>query len=79
MTETPALGPSVIGPETATFSEARLRTQRTLAEVQNRAAFANEGDSAETQAALKRLSRLLDSGVPLKANAPRGYYLSFTV
>lgn len=74
MAETPAIGAPRV-----TFPEAQLRSQRTVTEVRARAAFLNQDDSAEARAALNRLSRLLDSGVPLKPNAPRGFYLNFII
>ncbi len=77
MTDTPVIGAQ---PAPASFTEARLRSQRTLGEARLRAAaMADQPDTAEMRAAVKRLSRLLDAGVPLKPNVPRGYYLSFTV
>lgn len=75
MAETPAIGAARV-----TFPEAQLRSQRTLTEVRAQASvYAAEGDSPEAHAALKRLSRLLDSGVPLRPNVPRGFYLNFTI
>ena len=75
MADIPGVSPNVVS-----FPEAQLRTSRTLAEVRARAAVAPDGaDSLETRTALKRLSRILASDQPLRANAPRGFYLSFTV
>jgi hypothetical protein len=77
MTDTPIVG-AVRAP--VSFADAQFRSQRTLDGVRARAnALSGEADSAEMRAAVDRLSRFLDSGLPLKTNVPRGHYLSFTV
>lgn len=75
MTESPRIAPNVVS-----FPEAQLRTGRTMREVRAQAEIvADQADSAEMRAALRRLNRFLASDEPPRANAPRGYYLSFTV
>lgn len=75
MADTPRISPNVLS-----FPEAQLRTQRTMREVRVHAAVAaDQGESAEMRAALKRLSRILASGQPPRANVPRGFYLNFTI
>ena len=75
MSESPGIAPNVV-----TFPEAQLRTGRTMREVRARAAhIADQADSAEMHAALRRLSRFLASDEAPRAGAPRGYYLNFTI
>lgn len=75
MADTPSIGANPVS-----FPEAQLRSQRTMREVRAHAAVAaGEAESAETRAALKRLSHMLASGQPPRANVPRGFYLNFTV
>lgn len=69
-----------ISPNVVSFPEAQLRTQRTMREIRAFAAVAaDQGESAEMRAALKRLNRFLASDQPPRANVPRGFYLNFTV
>jgi hypothetical protein len=75
MADTPAIGANSVS-----VPEAQLRSQRTMREVRAHAAVAaDQADSAEMRAALKRLARILASGQPPRANVPRGFYLNFTV
>jgi hypothetical protein len=75
MADTPRVSPNGVS-----FPEAQLRTQRTMREVRAQAAVvADQGESAEMRAALKRLSRILASDQPPRTNVPRGFYLNFTI
>ncbi|MEK7244979.1 MAG: hypothetical protein AAB223_03055 [Pseudomonadota bacterium] len=75
MTDTPGVSPNVVS-----VTEAQLRTQRFMRELKAHAAVAADGaESAEMRTALKRLGRILASDQPLRANVPRGFYLSFNV
>ncbi len=75
MADSPRISPNVV-----TFPEAQLRVGRTIREVRAQAeTVADQADSAEMRAALKRLSRFLASDEAPRANAPRGYYLNFTI
>ena len=71
---------SRISPNVVSFPEAQLRTSRTMREVRVHAAVvADQAESAEMRIALKRLSRVLASDQPPRANVPRGFYLNFTI
>lgn len=47
--------------------------------VKNRATFLKSVDSPENQRSLTRFQDIMDSGQPLDANAPRGFYLNIQV
>jgi hypothetical protein len=44
-------------------------------DVNVRAAASGSGDGPHARKAIARLNQLLESGVPLKRDVPRGYYL----
>lgn len=44
-------------------------------DVNARAATASSGDAPHARKAMTRLNQLLDAGVPLNRDVPRGYYL----
>ena len=59
-------------------TEARSRVPspgyQTAQDAKNLAAFTRFNSSAQSRAALERLDRLLKDDVPLREDAPRGYY-----
>jgi len=70
---------SLIGPaatSTQTHSRPDARGYESARDVNARAATAGSGDSPHTRKAIDRLNQLLDSGVRLNPDVPRGHYLN---
>jgi hypothetical protein len=68
---------NTIGPapeRTEAQSRAPSPGYQTAQDARNLAAFTRFNSSAQSRAALERLDRLLKDDVPLRENAPRGYY-----
>ena len=57
----------------------RSHVYRDSNEVRARAAVTRASDSRSVQKALVRLDQVLDSGRPLRADVPRGYYINIRV
>lgn len=69
---------SVIGPAAkAAQSHNRPDTRgyEAARDVNARAAAAGSADAPHARKAIDRINKLLDAGVPLKRDVPRGYYL----
>ena len=55
------------------------RGYQDVREVKARAAVAQSSDSPEERQAVARLNQVLESGKPLDAEVPRGFYLNIQV
>ncbi len=70
---------SLIGPAATpaqTHNRSDARGYESARDVNARAATSGSGDAPHTQKAIARLNQMLDSGVPLNPDVPRGFYLN---